>query len=130
MRVETTKVRKTRHFVVKDWEYFDELFKLLQPPYPKANKDNKKSKIFGGTFVFSAKGTSILIPRAIGYHFNKIVELAEIIDSDIRDLVPYSLRHYFIKDRIKGDATPTQVAEMFGTSMASIKKKFITIKAK
>ena len=42
VRAETTKVRKTRHFVVKDWEYFDELFKLLQPRHVKANKENKK----------------------------------------------------------------------------------------
>ncbi len=28
-----SKVRKTRTFVVKDWEYFDNLFKLLQPKF-------------------------------------------------------------------------------------------------
>ena len=100
VRAETTKVRKTRHFVVKDWEYFDELFKLLQPRYVKENKDNKKAKAFGDTFVFSANGTSMLTPRAIGYHFDKIVEFAEIKNTDTRDLVPYSFRHYFITDRI------------------------------
>ena len=124
VRAETTKVRKTRHFVVKDWEYFDELFKLLQPRYVKANKDNKKAKAFGDTFVFSANGTSMLTPRAIGYHFDKIVELAEIKDTDTRDLVPYSFRHYFITDRINRGATPTQVAETCGTSTAQIEKTY------
>ena len=124
VRAETTKVRKTRHFVVKDWEYFDELFKLLQPRYVKANKENKKIKAFGDTFVFSANGMSTLTPRAIGYHFDKMVELAEIKDTDTRDLVPYSFRHYFITDRINRGATPTQVAETCGTSTAQIEKTY------
>jgi integrase len=124
VRAETTKVRKTRHFVVKDWEYFDELFKLLQPRYVKANKENKKIKAFGDTFVFSANGMSMLTPRAIGYHFDKIVELAKIKDTDTRDLVPYSFRHYFITDRINRGATPTQVAETCGTSTAQIEKTY------
>ena len=38
VRASTTKVRKTRTFVVKDWEYFDELFKFQQPRYAKAIK--------------------------------------------------------------------------------------------
>ena len=124
VRAETTKVRKTRRFVVKDWEYFDELFKLLQPRYVKANKEDKKIKSFGDTFVFSANGISMLTPRAIGYHFDKIVELAEIKDTDTRDLVPYSFRHYFITDRINRGATPTQVAETCGTSTAQIEKTY------
>ena len=124
VRAETTKVRKTRHFVVKDWEYFDELFKLLQPRYVKANKENKKVKAFGDTLIFSANGTSMLTPRAIGYHFDKIVELAEVKDTDTRDLVPYSFRHYFITDRINRGATPTQVAETCGTSTAQIEKTY------
>ena len=124
VRAETTKVRKTRHFVVKDWEYFDELFKLLQPRYVKANKENKKVKAFGDTFVFSANGMSMLTPRAIGYHFDKMIELAEIKDTDTRDLVPYSFRHYFITDRINRGATPTQVAETCGTSTAQIEKTY------
>lgn len=124
VRAETTKVRKTRHFVVKDWEYFDEMFKLLQPRYVKANKENKKAKAFGDTLIFSANGTSMLTPRAIGYHFDKIVELAEVKDTDTRDLVPYSFRHYFITDRINRGATPTQVAETCGTSTAQIEKTY------
>ncbi len=124
VRAETTKVRKTRHFVVKDWEYFDELFKLLQPRYVKANKENKNAKAFGDTLIFSTNGTSMLTPRAIGYHFDKIVELAEVKDTDTRDLVPYSFRHYFNTDRINRGATPTQVAETCGTSTAQIEKTY------
>ncbi len=80
---------------------------MLQPRYIKANKENKKAKAFGDTFIFSANGTSMLAPRAIGYHFDKIVELAEVKDADTRELVPYSFRHYFITDMVNNGASPT-----------------------
>ena len=124
VRAETTKVRKTRRFVVKDWDYFDELFKLLRPRYVETHADNKKTKPFAQTLIFSTNGTSPLTPRGIGYHFDKIVELAEIKDTSSRDLVPYSFRHYFITDRINRGATPTQVAETCGTSTAQIEKTY------
>ena len=124
VRAETTKVRKTRRFVVKDWEYFDELFKLLQPRYVKANKGKKDAVAFGLTPIFSTNGKSPITARAIQYNFDKIVELAEIKETDTRDLVPYSFRHYFITDRINRGATPTQVAETCGTSTAQIEKTY------
>jgi integrase len=124
VRAETTKVRKTRRFVVKDWEYFDELFKLLHPKYVKANKGKKDAIPFGQTLIFSTNGTSQITARAIQYNFDKIVELAEIKETDTRDLVPYSFRHYFITDWINRGATPTQVAETCGTSTAQIEKTY------
>lgn len=124
VRAETTKVRKTRRFVVKDWEYFDELFKLLQPRYVKATKGKKDVIPFAQTLIFSTNGTSPITPRAIQYNFDKIVELAEIKETDTRDLVPYSFRHDFITDRINRGATPTQVAETCGTSTAQIEKTY------
>jgi integrase len=124
VRAETTKVRKTRRFVVKDWEYFDELFKLLQPRYVKATKGKKDVIPFAQTLIFSMNGTSPITARAIQYNFDKIVELAEIKETDTRDLVPYSFRHYFITDRINRGATPTQVAETCGTSTAQIEKTY------
>ena len=124
VRAETTKVRKTRRFVVKDWEYFDELFKLLQPRYVKANKGKKDVIPFAQTLIFSANGSSPITARAIQYNFDKIVEMAEVRDTDKRDLVPYSFRHYFITDRINRGATPTQVAETCGTSTAQIEKTY------
>jgi len=124
VRAETTKVRKSRKFVVKDWEYFDELFKLLQPRYVKANKDNKNAIPFAQTPIFSTNGTKPITPRAIAYNFDKIIELAEIKNTDSRDLVPYSFRHYFITDWINRGATPTQVAETCGTSTAQIERTY------
>lgn len=124
VRAETTKVRKTRRFVVKDWEYFDELFKLLQPRYTKANKGKKDALPFGQALIFSTNGTSAITSRAIQYMFDKIVDEVEIKNTDTRDLVPYSFRHYFITDMINKGATPTQVAETCGTSTAQIEKTY------
>jgi len=124
VRAETTKVRKTRRFVVNDLEYFDELFKLLQPRYIKANKGKKDVVPFAQTLVFSSNGSSPITARAIQYNFDKIIELAEIKGNETRDIVPYSFRHYFITDRINRGATPTQVAETCGTSTAQIEKTY------
>jgi len=120
----TTKVRKTRTFVVKDWEYFDELFKFQQPRYSKANKGNKNAPQFSKTLVFSLDGKSPLTPRVILYHFDEILTRCEIDGGDERDLVPYSFRHYFITDMINRGASPTQVAETCGTSTAQIEKTY------
>jgi integrase len=124
VRAETTKVRKTRHFVVNDRKYFDKLFKLLYPRYVKANKDNEHAKHFGESLIFSVNGNSTLTPRTIGYHFDRIVALADIQNTDKRQLVPYSFRHYFITDMINKGATPTQVAETCGTSTLQIERTY------
>jgi len=49
------------------------------------DQENKKAKAFGDTFIFSANGTFMLTPRSIGYHFDKIVELAGVKDTDTRE---------------------------------------------
>jgi integrase len=124
VRGQTSKVRKTRRFVVKDWEYFDELFKFQQPRYVKATQGVKNATAFGKTLIFSLDGESPLTTRVILYHFNEILARCDIHDSDQRDLVPYSFRHYFITDMINRGASPTQVAETCGTSTAQIEKTY------
>jgi integrase len=120
----TTKVRKTRSFVVKDLEYFDDFFKFQQPRYAKATKGIKNATVFGKTLVFSTDGKSPLTPRVILYHFAEILKICEIRTDDDRDLVPYSFRHYFVTDMINKGASPTQVAETCGTSTAQIEKTY------
>ena len=124
IRGATTKVRKTRSFVVKDWEYFDSLFTFLQARYVKANKDNKKATPFAKTLIFSINGVTPITPRVILYHFDEALTASEIENRDARDLVPYSFRHYFITDMINKGATPTQVAETCGTSTSQIEKTY------
>ncbi len=124
VRGKTSKVGKTRNFVVKDWEYFDELFKFLHTRYLKATKGVKNATPFGKTLIFSLDGKTPLTPRVILYHFSEILTRCEIDGGDERDLVPYSFRHYFITDMINKGASPTQVAETCGTSTAQIEKTY------
>ncbi len=124
VRGKTSKVGKTRNFVVKDWEYFDELFKFLHPRYIKAQKGEKNATPFGKTLIFSLDGKTPLTPRVILYHFDEILTRCEIDGGEERDLVPYSFRHYFITDMINKGASPTQVAETCGTSTAQIEKTY------
>lgn len=124
VRGKTSKVGKTRNFVVKDWEYFDELFKFLHPRYIKAHKGEKNATPFGKTLIFSLDGKMPLTPRVILYHFDEILTRCEIDGGEERDLVPYSFRHYFITDMINKGASPTQVAETCGTSTAQIEKTY------
>jgi integrase len=124
VRAFTTKVRKTRTFVVKDWEYFDELFKFQQPRYAKATKGVKNATPFGKTLIFSVDGKTPLTPRVILYHFDEILTRCENDGGDERDLVPYSFRHYFITDIINKGASPTQVAETCGTSTTQIERTY------
>lgn len=120
----TSKVRKTRNFVIKDWEYFSDLFSFQHQRYSKATKGIKNATPFGKTLIFSLDGKSPLTPRVILYHFDEILTRCEIDGGDERDLVPYSFRHYFITDMINKGASPTQVAETCGTSTAQIEKTY------
>ena len=43
--------------------------------------------------------------RTLLYHFHKMIELADIADREVRDLVPYSLRHFMITQRIMSGLT-------------------------
>jgi len=120
VRGETSKVRRTRYFVIKDWEYFNDLSTIQY----ERHKQIECKVAFGKTFIFSTNFTSVLTPRLISYHFDKIIELADIKNTHSRDLVPYSFRHYFITDMINRGANPTQVAETCGTSTAQIEKTY------
>jgi integrase len=123
IRAEISKVRKTRSFAIRDREYFDELFKILQPRYVLANKDNPNAKAFGNTLVFSINGKNPITPRAITYHFDKLLTEADISRKN-RDLVPYSFRHYFITQRINSGLGIMAVAEMCGTGITQIENTY------
>ena len=106
----TSKVRIARTFIGRKGQYFKRL-KELNPP---KHKDD---------FVFfenAHKRNNKIIYK----HFTKIMELAKIEDFDKRGIVPYSLRHFFITQRIKAGLTFNQVAEMCGTSVKQIEKTY------
>jgi hypothetical protein len=72
----------------------------------------------------SGNGKTAVTTRAIGVHFDKLITLAKIENSDKRGLVPYSMRHYFITQRVNSNLPPAIVAEMCGTSITQIEKTY------
>lgn len=124
VRAETSKVRKTRVFVVKDREYFDNLFKLLHPRFTEAQKDKQEKLKFADALIFSTDGINPITVRAIDYHFDRVLDTVDVKNRETRDLVPYSFRHYFITQRINSNLTLASVAEMCGTSTTQIEKTY------
>lgn len=111
VRAETSKVRHSRILMCRGGEYFDRLKKLTTP-----KSDN--------ALVFSLDGNTALSNRSILYHFHKVVELAEIKDSAKRNLVPYSLRHFMITQRILSGLSYNEIADMCGTSATHVENTY------
>jgi integrase len=124
VRGETSKVGKTRKLVVKDSGYFSGLLHLKNRLLGKDATEATVRKKLGQQLMFSVNGTSPLTPRAIGYHFERIMQLSAITGLEKRDLVPYSFRHYFITQRVNSNLPPAAVAEMCGTSITQIEKTY------
>ena len=119
IRAETSKVRQSRKFIVRDNNYFRELRDLVTPLY--------KTRQISDLYVFSLDGENLITQRALLYHFGKIIELADIPDRLNRDVVPYSFRHYFITQKLVNGLSHRQVADMCGTSITQIEKTYYHI---
>lgn len=124
VRGETSKVRKTRQFVVKDSVYLKGLIELTRQRHKGKIAEPKLYELVKDELMFSTNGKTAITARAIGIHFDKLVALAKIPNSDMRGLVPYSLRHYFITQRVNSNLPPASVAEMCGTSITQIEKTY------
>jgi len=124
VRGETSKVRKTRKVVIKDAGYFNGLLKLQFSRLGEKAREGDMQKRMGDSLMFSINNKNPITPRAIGYHFNKVLKLAKIGNVEKRDLVPYSFRHYFITQRVNSNLPPAAVAEMCGTSITQIEKTY------
>jgi len=124
VRGETSKVRKTRKIVVKDFGYYVGLMKLKRKVSGNKVSERDLRAWLGEELIFTTNGKNPITPRAIGYHFTKVLEKAGITHLDKRDLVPYSFRHYFITQRVNSNLPPAIVAEMCGTSITQIEKTY------
>lgn len=111
IRAETSKVRKSRLVFCRGGEYFTRLKKLV-------GNSNAKD------LVFSLDGKEQLTKRTLLYHFHAIVKLAEVENREERDLVPYSLRHFMITQRVMSGLSFKQIADMCGTSITQIEKTY------
>ena len=119
VRAETSKVRQSREFMVRDNDYFRQLRTFVSPSGGRRSTKD--------CFVFSLDGEKIISERALLYHFGKILDLAEIEGRDTRDLVPYSFRHYFITQKLVNGLSHRQIADMCGTSITQIEKTYYHI---
>jgi integrase len=124
VRAETSKVRKTRKFVVKDFGYFDGVLKLAKLRHDRNLKESELKDKISNELIFSVDGVHPITVRALGYNFDKVVEKAGIVDAEDRELVPYSFRHYFITKRVNSNLPPAAVAEMCGTSITQIERTY------
>lgn len=126
IRAETSKVNKTRRIIEKDIGYFDDLFKLQHARITafQKTKIKEEQKKFPNTLVFSVNGDKAISERAIAYHFDKILKLAKIQNVKVRNVVPYSFRHYYITQKVNSGLAPTSVAEIAGTSTTQIENTY------
>ena len=58
------------------------------------------------------------------YHFKRMLTHAKIEDASVRKLVPYSLRHYMITQKLMSGLSERQVADMCGTSPKEIERTY------
>jgi len=120
----TSKVRKTRKFVIRDSGYFNGLLTLKRKLDGTEIREQALLAKLSDDLMFSASTDNAITPRAIGVHFEKLMVKAEIKDADARGLVPYSFRHTFITKRVNSNLPPAAVAEMCGTSITQIEKTY------
>jgi integrase len=111
VRAETSKVRSSRTLFCKGGQYLNRLRQLTQPQSP-------------SDYVFSLDGKTMVTKRTILYQFKRMMDLADIKDWHQRGIVPYSLRHFMITQRIMSGLTYRQVAEMCGTSITQIENTY------
>lgn len=124
VRGETSKVRKTRKFVIKDFGCLEGIFRIRKAKIVQKMTEQQARQHIAPELIFSVNGTTAITARAIEYHFNKILELADIQNLETRDLVPYSFRHYFITQRVNSNLPAAAVAEICGTSISQIEKTY------
>lgn len=124
VRGETSKVRKTRIFVIKDKQYYAKALNLTRQRHKEKLLESELKELVADDLVFSADGKIAITARAIDHHFKKVLEKAEIKNVDARGLVPYSFRHYFITQRVNSNLPPAAVAEICGTSITQIEKTY------
>lgn len=116
IRQETSKWGKSRKFEIRDKGYLEDYRRKI---WGKHNANG-----IANSYVFSKDGENMLSARALGYHFKQILDLTNIKDKDKRDIVPYSLRHFFITQKVISGVNILQIAADAGTSPTHIHKTY------
>ena len=113
----TSKWKKSRKLICRGGGYFERLKEILKPESPES-------------LVFSIDGEKQTPEKTLLKHFYAILDLAKIEDSESRNLVPYSLRHYMITDRILARVPYEMVAQMVGNSAKEIENTYFHLNDK
>lgn len=111
VRAATTKVRKGRELDCRGGHYFDRWKKIQKP----SSKND---------LIFSINGNDELSKRTFNAHFHMLLKGAGIVDIKERKIVPYSLRHFMITQRVMSGLSYGQIAEMCGTSAAQVENTY------
>ena len=112
VRAETSKVRTSRIFLRLNGHYFER----WQATVGHSDRENH---------IFSVDGVKSITKHSLLQHFKRMMELAGIPDRDKRDIVPYSLRHSMITQRIMGGLDFREIADMCRTSMGADRARLL-----
>ena len=74
--------------------------------------------------VFSLDGVSRISNRLILYHWHRLMDLAKVEDYQLRKIVPYSLRHFMITQRLLSGLSYEQVSKMCGTGRDQVERVY------
>ena len=113
IRKDTTKVRIPRTLYCRGGEYIERWKKLLQQ-YGKSAEG----------YVFSIEGENQFPKTNFHRHWKRVLRLTTIPTERQKELVPYSLRHYMITQRVMSGCKFSDIAYMCGTSVSQIEKTY------
>jgi len=105
-----TKVRKFRKFYCVGAVYLER--------WGKQFAKHKKG------FIFSRDGETEISNSIINKHFRKVMAISKIDKQRQKELVPYSLRHFCITQRVMAGCRFEDVAFMCGTSVKQIENTY------
>ena len=111
IRAETSKVRRTRIFYMRSGELFLRL------------REFQTHKVNNG-LVFSVDGIRALDRSVLNKEWHKIMVECGIDEHRQRKIVPYSLRHFCITQRLLAGNSLLAISDMCGTSVSQIEKTY------
>lgn len=113
IRKETTKVRMPRTLYCRGGDYIERWKTVLQ-----------NHKINAKGFVFSKNGEDEFPKSNFYRHWKRMMLLTDITKERQQELVPYSLRHYMITQRVMSGCKFSDIAYMCGTSVKQIEATY------
>jgi integrase len=112
IRASTSKVRSSRIVYCREGHYFAQLQKYTHSHDPKA-------------WVFQLGDGQLIDRSMLTWYFHRILRYTDKIPKAKKQrLVPYSLRHYMMTQRIKQGIRAEDVAKMCGTSIGQIENTY------